>query len=42
MSSTHNESPAEHAAQLMAELQAEEQAAKAVLLKKQEAVRKAQ
>jgi len=40
MSSTHNESPAEHAAQLTAELQAEEQAAMVVLRKKWEMVQK--
>jgi len=37
MSSTHNKSPAEHAAWLTAE----EQAAMAILLKKRETVRKA-
>ena len=41
MSSTNNESPAECAAQLTAELQAEEQAMMAVIRKKRETVRKA-
>jgi len=41
MSSTNNESPAEHVAWLMAELQAEEQATMAVIRKKRETVRKA-
>jgi len=40
MSSTNNESPTERAARLTAELQAEEQAAMAALLKKQETLRK--
>ena len=41
MSSTHNKSPAECAAWLTAELQAEEQAAMAVIMKKRETVQKA-
>ena len=41
VSSTNNESPAERAARLTAELQAEEQAAMAVIRKKRETVRKA-
>jgi len=40
MSSTHNESPVERAARLTVELQAEEQAAMAVFMKKREMVRK--